>query len=105
MQKFILFIITGFIETLTICASLNKQDVQEWYIDKVNILLDNFDFIQTLNTQKTRYYSGRLKIILMDTQIQFYVIYGRPCFYPTWKGLTNMLLYLNWIFYHETPEL
>ena len=56
MQKFILFIITGFIETLTICASLNNQDVQEWYVDnlgKVNILLDNFDFIQTLNTQKT----------------------------------------------------
>ena len=54
MQKFILFIITGFIETLTICASLNNQDVQEWYIHKVNILLDNFDFIQTLNTQKIR---------------------------------------------------
>ena len=71
MQKFILFIITGFIETLTICASLNNQDVQEWYIDKVNILLDNFDFIQTLNTQKTRYYSDRLKIILINSKFNF----------------------------------
>ena len=66
MQKFILFIITGFKETLTICASLNNQDVQEWYVDnlgKVNILLDNFDFIQTLNTQK------KLDIILIDSKL------------------------------------
>ena len=63
MQKFILFIITGFIETLTICASLNNQDVQEWYIDKVNILLDNFDFIQTLNKQLD--YFDELKIIVI----------------------------------------
>ena len=68
MQKFILFIITGFIETLTICASLNNQDVQERYVDnlgKVNILLDNFDFIQTLNTQK------KLDIILIDSKLSW----------------------------------